>query len=841
MDLAHESGFQNTRHVQPFNIIHALPGRKHAILAPMKKNRLILIIIFLLGPACTVFAQQALSFRVRNEKAAPVAGAAVELFTGNRLLKTALTDAGGQAVISPIAAGRYTVVISHKGFATQKKDSIYIEQSSLQVTITLKTAATTLSEVSVSGRKPFIQQKPGKTILNVEAAVTNIGTTVLEVLEKSPGVMVDRNGGIALQGKTGVLVLIDDKPTYLSGAELNNLLSSMSSSQVELIELMTNPPAKYDASGNSGIINIKTKKNRVKGFNGSATVSAGQGIYPKSNNSLVLNFRKGKLNSFLNYNLNFNKYLMDMYALRKYYDNNGSLLSMLDQPTYFSGTFFNNTIKAGLDYSVNAKTSLGLVLGGTSIERKGDNEAIATWLDAAGKVDSAIATTSTTSNHFRSGSVNLNLRHNFSSAQDLAIDIDWLNYSIRNNQLFNSALQASGGYQDASRGYLPSSIRILSGKIDHSLRTGKNSTWLAGWKSSHINTDNEASYQNYDGIRWNEDYGKSNRFLYTENIHALYTNLEIKKGRFNGQAGLRYEFTGYRAHQLGNVQQKDSAFSRQYSGLFPSGSFTFQLDSSNSLSFTVGRRLDRPAFQKLNPFYFIINKYTYQTGNPYFLPQYSWNIELGHQYRNLLTTTVSFSRIKNYFSQLFLTDTAKGILYYSEGNVGKAYNLGISTSLSVSPFKWWSLTAQANYNHKELKGYNGNQNFRSDVNQLSFNISNQFTLFKVYNAELSGFYITRARNDLQEILYPTGQVSFGLSRPVMKKKGTIRISARDLFYTTTMEGFTQFDRATEYFILKRDSRVVNISFTYRFGKSYKTMRRNGGSANDEAERVGSGG
>lgn len=807
----------------------------------MKKINIIVILFLLSGLACTVSAQQTLTFQIRNEKADPIAGANIELLAGIRSLKTSITDAGGQAFFSNIPEGRYTAVISHKGFTTQKRDSIYIAQNSVQLVITLKPVSTTLSEVSVSGRKPFVQQKPGKTIINVEAAVTNIGTTVLEVLEKSPGVMVDRNGGIALQGKTGVLVLIDDKPTYLAGAELNNLLSSMSSSQVELIELMTNPPAKYDASGNSGIINIKTKKNRVKGFNGSATVSAGQGVYPKSNNNLVLNFRKGKLNTFFNYNMNFNKYLMDMYALRKYYDNNGTLLSMLDQPTYFSGTFFNNTIKAGLDYHINAKTTLGLVMGGTSIERSGDNEAIATWLDATGKVDSAIATTSTTNNYFRNGSVNMNLRHNFSSTQDLAIDIDWLNYSIRNNQLFNSELMASGGYQDASRGYLPSSIRILSGKIDHSLRIGKNNTWLAGWKSSNIKTDNEASYQNYDGVTWNEDYGKSNRFLYTENIHAFYTNLETKKGRFNGQAGIRYEFTGYRAHQLGNVQQKDSAFSRQYSGLFPSGSFTYQLDSANSLSFTVGRRLDRPAFQKLNPFYFIINKYTYQTGNPYFLPQYSWNVELGHQFKNLLTTTVSFSRVKNYFSQLFLTDTVKGILFYSEGNVGKAYNLGISTSLSVSPFKWWSLTAQANFNHKELKGYNGNEHFRSDVNQLSLNISNQFTLFKIYNAELSGFYITRARNDLQEILYPTGQVSFGISRPVMKKKGTIRLSARDIFYTTTMEGLTQFDRATEYFILKRDSRVVNISFTYRFGKSYKTMRRNGGSANDEAERVGSGG
>ncbi|HMW27306.1 MAG TPA: outer membrane beta-barrel family protein, partial [Ferruginibacter sp.] len=384
------------------------------------------------------------------------------------------------------------------------------------------------------------------------------------------------------------------------------------------------------------------------------------------------------------------------------------------------------------------------------------------------------------------------------------------------------------------------SIKILSGKIDYNLRFGKNNSFQAGWKSSHISTDNTAAYENFDGLNWTPDYNKSNHFLYKENIHALYSSIETRRKKISMQLGLRYEFTGYDAHQLGNVQQKDSAFSRNYDGFFPSGYISYELDSSNTLTLTAGRRIDRPAFQKLNPFTFIINKYTYQTGNPFFLPQYSWNFELSHQYRNLLTASVSYSHIKNYFSQLFLTDTAKGILYYSEGNVGRAHTIGVSVMLNVSPFKWWSLTAQAVYNHKDLKGYNGNVNFRSNINQLNINISNQFSFLKVYTGEISGFYTSRARNDLQEVLYPTGQVSLGISRPVLKKKGTLKFSARDIFYTNAMEGLTQFDRATEYFILWRDSRVFNLSFTYRFGKAYKAGKRSSGSAGDEMQRVGNG-
>lgn len=777
---------------------------------------------------------------VLNERAEPVVAATVELLKDNKLVKVAIADAKGIARFEKITEGAYTFSVTHSGHRPLTSEVYRFPSAVNAATIKLEPAGKNLQEVSVSAKKPFIQNKQGKTILNVDAAVTNVGSTVLEVLEKSPGVTVDRNGGIALQGKTGVLVLIDDKQTYLSGVDLNNLLSSMSSSQVEQIELMPNPPSKYDASGNAGIINIKTKKNKAKGFNGSFTIAAGQGVYPKNNNSLVLNYRSGKFNTFLTYSMNLSKYLTDIYALRKYYDDNGVLTSILDQPTYFSGTVFNNTLKAGVDYYVSKKTTIGLMLNGTTVRRKGNGRASATWLDASNNFDSAISTSSSSNNKFKSGLVNLNLRHTISTKQDLAVDIDWLNYDLLSEQHFNNALLSSGGYQEASRGNIPSGITIISGKIDFTNRFGKNSTLQSGWKSSHISTNNIAAYQNFDGSVWKDDYNKSNHFLYKENIHALYSSLETKVKKFSMQAGLRYEYTGYDAHQLGNVLQKDSAFSRNYSGLFPSGYISYELDSSNTLTLTAGRRIDRPAFQKLNPFTFIINKYTYQTGNPFFLPQYSWNIELSHQYKNILTTTFSYSLIKNYFSQLFLTDTINDILFYSEGNVGRAHNLGLSSTLVISPFKWWSLTAQATFNHKELKGYNGNVNFRSDINQLNINLNNQFTIFKKYTAEISGFYTSRARNDLQEVLYPTGQLSLGVSRQLFKKKATLKFSARDIFYTNAMEGLTQFAKATEYFILRRDSRVFNLSFTYRFGKVYKTSKRSGGSAGDEMERVGNG-
>ena len=420
---------------------------------------------------------------------------------------------------------------------------------------------------------------------------------------------------------------------------------------------------------------------------------------------------------------------------------------------------------------------------------------------------------------------------------DLGFDVDYLRYGVDNDQAFENIRTGATAYNQGSKGDIPSQLRIFSAKADYSLQLGKTAKFEAGAKSSTINTDNTADYQLFDGTNWMADLKKSNHFLYKENINSVYSSIEHKLGKLSYQLGVRYENTKYTGNQLGNAIQAGSEFSKNYDNLFPSGYLTWQADSLNSFSFTTGRRIDRPAYQKLNPFIFIINKYTYQKGNPFFLPQYTWNFELSHSYKQVLTTAVSYSVIKNYFSQLFLSE-GNDILIYTEGNVGQMHNLGVSLSTQVSPFKWWSLTAQSNFNYKKLSGYQ-NVNYKSSVKQLHTSINNQFKMNPTLNGELSGFYTTQARNDLQELLSPTGQISAGLAKTVLKGKGTWRLTARDIFYTQKMEGLTDFPGANEYFILWRDTQVINLGFSYRFGKPLKAPKRSTGGASDEINRAGS--
>jgi len=686
-------------------------------------------------------------------------------------------------------------------------------------TIVLQPVAGILKDVTVTAKKPFIQQLPDKTIVNVDAGITNAGTTVMEVLEKSPGVTVDKDGNISLKGKPGVQVMIDGKLSQLAGSDLQNLLTGLSASQVEQIELMDNPSAKYDAAGNAGIINIKTKKTKQQGFNGTVTVAYGQGRYPKNNNNLLINYRNGSFNYFLNYSLNENRGFTDLYALRTYFKKDGAVDALLEQPYYTRGGGYTHTLKAGADYFLNSATTVGIALNGLLLSRNYKGNSTASWMDANRVVDSTINTTSTSSNKWEHGGININARHNFSASRELTADLDYLTYDMHSDQLFENRIDMPGSTADGSKGNLPSTLHIVSAKADY---TQQSSTikWETGWKSSHISIDNLAQYYYLQSGDWKDDLGKSNHFLYRENIHAIYANGETKAGKWNFQAGLRYEYTAYQAKQLGNAVVKDSSFNRNYNSLFPTAFITYKADSINSFTVMGGRRIDRPAFQTLNPFVYIINKYTLQQGNPYISPQYTWNIELAHVYKDILTTSINYNFIKNYFSQIFLSDTSSGTIVYTEGNVGKMQHVGLSVSVQLSPLAWWSFSAEADLTHKKIEGFLWN-NYKASITQLTVSMNNQFRFNKGWAAELTGFYISKSQNDLQEVLDPTGQVSAGISKQVLKNRGSFKLTCRDLFYTQAMAGLTHFETVNEYFKLKRDTRVCTIAFTYRFGKKMK--------------------
>jgi len=590
-------------------------------------------------------------------------------------------------------------------------------------------------------------------------------------------------------------------------------------------------------------LTLKQKRTGKKGFNGSLSVSLGQGIYTKNNNSFSINYRTGKFNLYVNYGARLGKERMKLYALRKYFDKNGLDSLLLEQPNVTNTMISSHNIRTGVDFFATEKTTLGIAFTGNLTTRNSNSLSTIDWMSPAFVIDSTISTRGTRYSQFKRAGVNFNVNHKINSSTEITTDLDFIKFTIDGNQYFETQLDAPGSIAQATKGNIPSNLEIFTAKVDYSKRFSQ-FVWEAGLKTANTKTDNLAQYYYNDGALWYDDLSRSNHFLYDEKIHSAYSSIDADHGKWHWQAGLRYELTSYKANQLGNTVVKDSSFNKKYGSLFPSAFVSFNADSSNNFTLRFGRRIDRPQFQSLNPFLVTLNKYTFEGGNPFIRPQYTWNVELIHTFKQKLSTGISYSYLKDYFSQIFIIDSNssnvnKNIIIYTRGNVGTFHNLGLTASLQQPITKWWSLTAVAVFNHKVIEGFIWAP-FKATVNQLNISLNNQFQFKKGWAAEISGYYLSNSQIDLQETLTPQGEIGFGISKQILKNKGTLRFNMRDIFYTQNYSGYSKFENADEPFEVKWDSRVARLTFSWRFGKTMKPLKRSGGGATEETERVGSG-
>jgi iron complex outermembrane receptor protein len=774
-------------------------------------------------------------------------------------VKFSVADRRGKFSFEDIPAGNYLVSVTAVGH--QKGYSEVFEVSGLQTDIQLKTIELVpqpkaMGGVTVTAKRPFIEQKIDRMVINVESSVTNVGATALEVLEKSPGVTVDKDGNISLKGKQGVTVMMDGRPAYLSGTDLVNYLKGLPASAIDQIEIMTNPSAKYDAAGNSGIINIKSKKNRQAGFNGSATINYQQGRYWRSNNSINLNYKNGKWNLFANGSINKGNGFQRLDILRRFQDpGTKDITAIFEQTSHMRNRNMFDNFKIGADYYLNKRTTLGIVTSGFINPGKFTSRNTSYLENKDRVVDSVVYAQSAHDENWKNGSVNLNFRHQFdSSGRELTADLDYVAYRAKSSQNFSNTTYDpdwTPRHTEILRGDLPVNVDIYSAKVDYAQTIKKKIKFEAGLKSSYVKTDNDANYFNIIANGETIDYSKTNHFLYKENINAAYINLNRQYKKIGVQLGLRYEQTSYTGKQYGNPDpaHKDSSFKRSYGNLFPTAFVSYNAGKNHQFAFSVGRRIDRPAYQDLNPFLFFLDKYTYQAGNPYMKPQFTNNIELSHTFKNFLTTTLNYNHTVDYMNETFEQEQdANGNKGYAtivrNGNIGKRDGGGISVNAQLTVTKWWTSQIYSNYNYNRFRGRlnGGGEYINVGASNVLFNVNNQFKFKKGWSGEISGFYRTRGV-DGQIIIQPLGQVSAGISKQVLKTKGTLKLNVRDIFYTNKVTGDINFGNTLAHFVNTRDSRVAGLSFTYRFGKPIKDarQRRKIGGADAEQNRVKVGG
>ena len=767
--------------------------------------------------------------------------------------KIAITDKSGQFSFKDIPIGKYLLTVTHIGYTDGQPQPLEITtaRSSLTINpISLQPTGAALDQVTVIGKRPLIENKIDKTVVNVDASTTNGGLTALEVLEKSPGVMVDNDGNISLKGKPGVIIMIDGKPTYLGAQDLSNYLKNMPANELDQVEIMSQPPAKYDAAGNSGVINLVTKKNKNNGFNGSVTACAIIAKYFKSPNSLTFNWRQGKINVYGNYGYSWWEGFNDVHGNNNLREEAALPFDRYTlQHTFGRYSDRGHEFRTGIDYFADKKNTIGFSVNGTVDRQWFTSGSTTNFYDSLHnfvQYNIAQSLNKTPQTHL---GFNSNITHKLDAkGSELSVDADYIFFNTRgtvysNNYLYNADnIPSDAPY--LLNGLLPSLIDIYSLKSDYKKVVNKDITIEAGIKSSYVRTDNNAIYTLYnDTVKaWLPDTAISNHFIYKENINAAYLNWQQQIKKFSLQLGLRAEQT----NTSGDQTIKSVNFKKHYLQLFPTTYFTYKTNDNNTFGISYGRRIERPSYESLNPFRFQLDRYTYQQGNPNLQPQFSNNVELSYNYKGELNVSANYTMTTDIISDAVITFREPGdsnyTTYQTSQNIASQRNIGLSVNYSKQISKAWTLNVFFNVYNNRYRGVVDSTNI--DVSFTSFNASfnSQYRFKKGWTSEISGFYY--ARDYVSGVLLADGRgmFSLGAAKQIWKGKGSLKLNLRDPFYLMSFRSHTDLNKAQTYSHSVWDNRRIILTMVYRFGRTANNnvQRRNSG-ASDEQSRVGGGG
>jgi iron complex outermembrane receptor protein len=803
-------------------------------------TKIILLPILLFGLITTAFAQTAkVTGTVIDDHQTPVSFATISLLRAkdSSLVKGTLGTDGGTFVLERVAAGAYIVKATAVGYGKGVSQPFTIAAGAdafAVPTITMPSAAQALKTVSVQASRPLIEHQADRTVMNVENSVLAAGNSAMEILQRAPGVSVDKDDNISLKGKQGVTVMINDKLTYLTSAQLATLLRSTDGTTIKSIEVITNPSAKYDASGNSGIINIKLKKNKDAGTNGSLTAGVGYGFKGKDNESLNINHKQGNLNVFatLSHNDNTNQ---QSIQIKRIITAPAIPTAYFNQYTDLRSTKHNNSYRFGADYDLSPKNTIGFVVNGysnTENDRIDNPTFIGRSFDRA---DSSLHTVSTNKQTYKDFAANVNDVWKIDTAgQQINADLDYSRFrNDANAQYMTNFFLPDGSVQHPPAflgNQTPSVITIRTAKVDYAKPFSKTLKFESGLKFSDVQSDNDLMQTRSATAA----YLSTNHFVYDEKVDAGYVNLNKSFKNTSVQLGLRAEYTSSNA--VGDSSNVVQTINRHYLNFFPSVFIHRDLGKKNEIGFSYSRRIDRPQYDNLNPFVFNLDPYTYIKGNPYLRPQYTNNFEFSYTYNKQLNVTLGYSRTTDVITEVPGTDPATKISFITNENlqVQNSYNLNVNTPYTVT--KWWEGDVNITGFYLGFKS-NGLQGANLDRGQLAYQgRTTQTFSFSGFKTELTANYQSPLTYSLY---YVKAQYSAdaGVSRSFSNKKLNVKLSMSDLFNTLRNDVTSNYQNNNLDIRQKRESRITRLTLTYNFGSNKISSRKHQTGADEEKNRV----
>lgn len=768
----------------------------------------------------------------------PLANCTVMLLQADSSFITGvISDAEGVYRLKIPSAGTYRVEVSMLGYEKQlftveagKKDRQWPKT-------VLKESSLALSAVTVTAYKQAVKFAPGKATIDLSATSLSWEGDVLEALKNMPGVGVDESGAVSLNGQPGAEVLVNGKPTYLTGENLVNLLRSMPASSVGKIELITHPSARYDAAGNSGVINLQTVRPVHAGLDLSVHSRYTQSRFAGADGGFNLAYRNRKVNVFAQYSFYGRKEYNDLHVGRTdtgQPDGRPSGQAMW-QDTYRTWDVRSHYGRVGIDYACSEKVAWGVHASGNLTDQAIDGRMDAAFGPTAAEADSTLFTRNLNHKHPRSYSGGANLSYKPRPQTEWNTYFDWVLHRQPEDQYQTGEFQqpALTG-NDTLRGDMQGTIRIYAAESHLTFPVGK-TKWETGAKSSFISVDNSARYDDRTQGVWIGNTGLSKAFSYKENINAAYIRTEARPtARLALQAGLRVEHT----HVQGKVfaGAADSSYTHQYVDLFPTASLEYTLASGNTLSMLFARRITRPDYQDMNPFVYIFDDYLHERGNPRLKPALSNHLGVSFALQHLGQASLFFLWIKDPIVKSFHREGEDRMLVYP-ANLSSRYVVGLRLQTAMlHPLEMWQLSGSFSLNYGRY-GWT----FENGAEENTFltpiaDLNNRFELGKGWTVELQASFRGKA-SEGQAVGKPLFLASGGIRKSVFNRKGSFSLVVDDIFRSGLIRGTTTLPGRMYESRERRQGRLLHLSFTYRFrsGEGVKPSRQKG--KTEEEKRI----
>ena len=781
-----------------------------------------------------------ISGQLQDAEALPVAFANVALYRDSNLVKVEVTDDAGIFRMAEVSAGSYVLIATYLG-APDLVRELEVEEATLDLgVLQMAPAGVELTQATVTATRALVEIKPDRTVFNVQGTINAVGDNGLELLRKAPGVTIDNNENINVLSRSGVLVYVDGKRLPLSGQELANYLKNLTAEQIDRIDIITNPGAKYEAEGNAGIVDIRLRKSDNEGANGTASYAVTQGRYNRMNGSVTGNYRNKKLNAFGtvagNDGENFNRieFLTFQNDLRT------------EEYMRSQNTWSNVNFRLGTDFFLNDKHTVGFLVGGQTqngVQRTIDNISIAPTM---GPVDSILLAGSRSDDDRDQLTLNLNYRYDAGKGKSLNVDLDYggfRNESVRRQP--NQYVTPDGEevlVEIVDNFNTPVDIDIYTFKVDYEqpLAGGQ---FGAGLRLSQVATDNTfLVFQGQDNFS-DRDNSRSNFFSYDENVYAGYLSYGGKfSDRVSYSAGLRAEVTDATGNLTAFNGQEEPPVDLDYLSFFPSAGLTYALNQrkGNTLALNYGRRINRPDYNVLNPFRNQISQLAFELGNPNLRPEIVDNIELGYTLAYRYNFKLGYSKTTDQITRLLGPDPVDPRAgFVSWDNLAEKTVISFNAALPFTVTPSWDAFFNLSASHIDNQADYGDGAV-IDLQAFSYTVFTQHT-FKLpwkLTGEIGGYFAGPGIWGGVFLYDESWSLNTGLQRKFLNDQLNVKIKAGDIFFQSGWQGETSFNGQTGTGEGVWDSRNVTLSLSYAFGNQKVKSRRRQTGLGEEAKRVG---